>query len=30
MRFPSVELDGTPLWGFTYRLIADWLGLATP
>lgn len=30
MRFPSVELDGTPLWGFTYRLIAEWLGLASP
>jgi len=27
MLFPSVELNGTPLWGFTYRVITDWLGL---
>jgi hypothetical protein len=27
MLFPCIELDGTPLWGFTYRLITDWLGL---
>jgi 8-oxo-dGTP diphosphatase len=27
MLFPSVELNGPPLWGFTYRLITDWLGL---
>ena len=27
MLFPTVPLSGTPLWGFTYRLIADWLGL---
>lgn len=25
--YPGIELAGTPLWGFTYRLIADWLGL---
>jgi len=25
--FPAVEMDGAPLWGFTYRLISDWLGL---
>jgi 8-oxo-dGTP pyrophosphatase MutT (NUDIX family) len=25
--FPSVMLEGTPLWGFTYRLIAEWLGI---
>jgi len=25
--FPSIDLDGPPLWGFTYRLITDWLGL---
>lgn len=25
-RFPAVELDTTPLWGFTYRLITVWLG----
>jgi 8-oxo-dGTP diphosphatase len=27
MLFPAVELNGAPLWGFTYRLITDWLGL---
>jgi len=27
MLFPSVALEGGPLWGFTYRLITDWLGL---
>ena len=26
--FPAVELDGLPLWGFTYRLITDWLELS--
>jgi hypothetical protein len=26
-RFPAVELKGVPLWGFTYRLLAEWLGL---
>jgi len=25
--FPSVALEGAPLWGFTYRLLADWLGM---
>jgi ADP-ribose pyrophosphatase YjhB (NUDIX family) len=25
--FPAIELNGVPLWGFTYRLTADWLGL---
>jgi 8-oxo-dGTP pyrophosphatase MutT (NUDIX family) len=25
LRYPSIELKGVPLWGFTYRLIADWL-----
>ena len=28
MLFPSVVLNGLPLWGFTYRLITDWLGLS--
>jgi 8-oxo-dGTP pyrophosphatase MutT (NUDIX family) len=27
MLFPSIELEGPPLWGFTYRLLTDWLGL---
>jgi TorA maturation chaperone TorD len=25
--FPAVDLEGAPLWGFTYRLVSDWLGL---
>jgi 8-oxo-dGTP pyrophosphatase MutT (NUDIX family) len=25
--FPSIDLNGVPLWGFTYRLLADWLAL---
>jgi 8-oxo-dGTP pyrophosphatase MutT (NUDIX family) len=25
--YPGIELNGGPLWGFTYRLISDWLGL---
>ncbi|MGA2589080.1 MAG: CoA pyrophosphatase [Bryobacteraceae bacterium] len=25
--FPAIALEGRPLWGFTYRLITDWLGL---
>ena len=27
MLFPAVQLDHVPLWGFTYRLITDWLAL---
>jgi 8-oxo-dGTP pyrophosphatase MutT (NUDIX family) len=27
MLFPSIDLNGVPLWGFTYRLLTDWLGL---
>ncbi|HEV3196864.1 MAG TPA: CoA pyrophosphatase [Bryobacteraceae bacterium] len=27
MLFPAVDLNGLPLWGFTYRLITDWLSL---
>ncbi|HZT31041.1 MAG TPA: CoA pyrophosphatase [Bryobacteraceae bacterium] len=27
MLFPAIDLNGVPLWGFTYRLITDWLGL---
>ena len=30
MRYPSIDLDGLPLWGFTYRLITHWLGLDMP
>ncbi len=25
MRFPAVALGAVPLWGFTYRLLSDWL-----
>jgi 8-oxo-dGTP pyrophosphatase MutT (NUDIX family) len=25
MLFPTIDLEGAPLWGFTYRLLADWL-----
>jgi 8-oxo-dGTP pyrophosphatase MutT (NUDIX family) len=25
--FPAIDLAGAPLWGFTYRLLCDWLGL---
>jgi 8-oxo-dGTP diphosphatase len=25
--YPSIELAGAPLWGFTYRLLMEWLGL---
>jgi 8-oxo-dGTP pyrophosphatase MutT (NUDIX family) len=26
--FPAITLPGAPLWGFTYRLLADWLEIA--
>jgi 8-oxo-dGTP diphosphatase len=25
--YPGIAMNGIPLWGFTYRLLADWLGL---
>lgn len=25
MLFPAIELRGAPLWGFTYRLLTDWM-----
>ena len=28
--FPGIALRGAPLWGFTYRLLEDWLGLGVP
>jgi 8-oxo-dGTP pyrophosphatase MutT (NUDIX family) len=28
MWFPAIALPGAPLWGFTYRLLADWLGMS--
>ena len=27
MRFPAIDLNGVPLWGFTYELLRDWLGI---
>jgi 8-oxo-dGTP pyrophosphatase MutT (NUDIX family) len=27
MPFPGIELNGVPLWGFTYRLAMEWLGV---
>lgn len=30
MLFPAIELDEVPLWGFTYRLTTEWLGLLPP
>ena len=25
--FPAIDLNGVPVWGFTYRLATNWLGL---
>jgi 8-oxo-dGTP pyrophosphatase MutT (NUDIX family) len=25
--FPAFDLNGTPVWGFTYRVVTNWLGL---
>jgi len=27
MLYPAIDLNGMPLWGFTYRLLTDWLAL---
>jgi 8-oxo-dGTP pyrophosphatase MutT (NUDIX family) len=27
--FPAVDLDRAPLWGFTYRVLVEWLGFTT-
>jgi 8-oxo-dGTP pyrophosphatase MutT (NUDIX family) len=27
MQFPGIELNGVPLWGFTYSLVTGWLGV---
>jgi hypothetical protein len=27
MRYPAIELNIAPLWGFTYRLVSEWLEL---
>ena len=28
LRFPAIDLPGVPLWGFTYRLLVDWLEIS--
>jgi 8-oxo-dGTP pyrophosphatase MutT (NUDIX family) len=28
IQYPAIALPGAPLWGFTYRLLADWLEIA--
>lgn len=28
--FPALELKGVPLWGFTYRVACEWLGIEIP
>jgi 8-oxo-dGTP pyrophosphatase MutT (NUDIX family) len=28
MWFPAIDLPGAPLWGFTYRLLCDWLEIS--
>lgn len=28
-RFPAIDLNGVPLWGFTYRLMSEWLGVGS-
>lgn len=28
--WPGIELSGVPLWGFTYRLICQWLRIEPP
>jgi 8-oxo-dGTP pyrophosphatase MutT (NUDIX family) len=30
LAYPCVPLPGPPLWGFTYRLMMEWLGLCPP
>lgn len=30
MRFPAIELNGVPLWGFTYRVVCQWIGVEIP
>ena len=27
MQYPAILLNGTPVWGFTYRLLMDWLAI---
>lgn len=28
-RFPGIDLNGVPLWGFTYRVVCQWIGAET-
>ncbi len=30
IRFPAIEVNGTPLWGFTYRVLCNWTGVGAP
>lgn len=30
LHYPAISLNGVPLWGFTYRLITNWLHLCEP
>jgi 8-oxo-dGTP pyrophosphatase MutT (NUDIX family) len=30
MRFPALDLNGVPLWGFTYRVVCEWIGVDIP
>lgn len=27
---PGIPLEGAPLWGFTYRVLCEWLGVSEP
>jgi 8-oxo-dGTP pyrophosphatase MutT (NUDIX family) len=29
-RFPAIDVEGTPLWGFTYRVLCEWLRVEMP
>jgi hypothetical protein len=29
-RMPGIPLHGVPLWGFTYRVLCEWLGVPEP
>lgn len=28
--FPAIDVEGTPLWGFTYRVLCEWLHVEMP
>ncbi len=29
-KWPAIDLRGTPVWGFTYRVLCQWVGLPVP